>query len=597
MTQAKTQQTVPEESKPYYQKIQHLLSHYEEGWDIFINAGRANDFDYPVIRKEGYENDPYLPDTWIGLIDRVCDIIATEEMGLDVYPRRIEIIRPDQMLDVMTTIGLPGSYRHWSFGKDRLMNEEKYNQDKHLAYELVINSVPSIAYCMETNPPFMQALVIAHACYGHNAVFKNNYLFQEFTNAESILQDVERMRDFVFECEETYGRQEVSDFLDFCHAMRFMDVPDTNRKKKLSPRQIEERAKERRMRRHEPTGKEESVFKSVRAAEHFETARIRRDKSGHPHQGEKNILGYMAKHFTHMEPWKRELMRMRSELSEYFKPQMMTKVVNEGFASYTHYKIMSKLFEIGLIDYGMHQEFINSHKGVLIQPSSVRELEHPQTGEMVQVLEPKSINPYTLGFNILMDVERICTEPTEEDKEWFPAIAGNGEPLETVKHIMESCSDETLVERFLSPQVMRDMKLFAVESSKDGGYVEITAIHDDDGFAKVRDILAQNYNLGENLPDVRFYDRQEMGDRCLILRHNSIDGQILDQNETQQVLKHIHRQTKFPVVVESVDDKGKVLQKISSPPNYDYKANANPVHENDNFDLDDLDLDLDGFDI
>ena len=109
------------------------------------------------------------------------------ELGLDIYPNQIEVITAEQMLDAYSSIGMPLFYKHWSFGKHFTQHEALYRQGlRGLAYELVINSSPCISYLMEENTATMQALVIAHAAFGHNHFFKNNYLFKQWTDAEGI---------------------------------------------------------------------------------------------------------------------------------------------------------------------------------------------------------------------------------------------------------------------------------------------------------------------------------------------------------------------------------------------------------------------------
>lgn len=104
---------------------------------------------------------------------------VAHNFGLDTYPNQLEIITAEQMMDAYTSVGMPVSYAHWSFGKHFLATEKGYKRGQMgLAYEIVINSNPCIAYLMEENSLTMQALVIAHAAYGHNSFFKGNYLFK-----------------------------------------------------------------------------------------------------------------------------------------------------------------------------------------------------------------------------------------------------------------------------------------------------------------------------------------------------------------------------------------------------------------------------------
>src|SRR5262252_10353815 len=136
--------------------------------------------------------------------------IAIREMGLDPYPNQIELISSEQMLDAYSSIGMPVFYHHWSFGKRFARDETMYRRGfSGLAYEIVINSNPCIAYLMEENTMTMQAIVMAHACMGHNHFFKNNYLFRQWTDANGILDYLSFARDYVAKCEERYGVEAV----------------------------------------------------------------------------------------------------------------------------------------------------------------------------------------------------------------------------------------------------------------------------------------------------------------------------------------------------------------------------------------------------
>jgi stage V sporulation protein R len=119
--------------------------------------------------------------------DRAIHDIAVGEYGLDIYPNQLEIITAEQMMDAYSSVGMPVNYHHWSFGKQFVSTEKSYKRGQMgLAYEIVINSNPCISYLMEENSMTMQALVIAHAAYGHNSFFKGNYLFRTWTDAKTI---------------------------------------------------------------------------------------------------------------------------------------------------------------------------------------------------------------------------------------------------------------------------------------------------------------------------------------------------------------------------------------------------------------------------
>ena len=156
------------------------------------------------------------------LIERYDGAIAAAaaEFGLDTYPNQIEIITSEQMLDAYASGGLPVGYPHWSYGKEFIRNERAYRSGQQgLAYEIVINSDPCIAYLMEENTMAMQALVVAHASYGHNSFFKGNHLFRQWTAPDAIVDYLLFARRYVMECEEKHGAAEVEAVLDSCHAL------------------------------------------------------------------------------------------------------------------------------------------------------------------------------------------------------------------------------------------------------------------------------------------------------------------------------------------------------------------------------------------
>ena len=164
------------------------------------------------------------------------EAVALEDLGLDVFPNQIEIISSEQMLDAYCSVGMPLMYEHWSFGKRFIHDEERYRKGyQGLAYEIVINSSPCISYCMEENTMAIQALVMAHAAFGHNHFFKNNYLFQQWTDAEAILDYLDFAKGYVTECEERHGVSAVEDILDAAHALMDQSVFRYRRPSKLKP--------------------------------------------------------------------------------------------------------------------------------------------------------------------------------------------------------------------------------------------------------------------------------------------------------------------------------------------------------------------------
>ena len=157
---------------------------------------------------------PDGPDWTFELLERYHSEIArvAEHYRLKTYPNQIEVISSEQMMDAYSSVGMPIGYHHWSFGKRFISTEQNYKRGQMgLAYEIVINSDPCIAYLMEENTLPMQALVMAHACYGHNSFFHSNYLFKTWTDAASIIDYLIFARHYISECEERYGIEAVED--------------------------------------------------------------------------------------------------------------------------------------------------------------------------------------------------------------------------------------------------------------------------------------------------------------------------------------------------------------------------------------------------
>jgi len=464
--------------------------------------------------------------------DREIARIA-ESYGLETYPNQIEIIRSDQMMDAYASVGMPIGYNHWSFGKQFLNVERGYQRGQMgLAYEIVINSDPCIAYLMEENSMTMQALVIAHACYGHNSFFKNNYLFKSWTDASSIIDYFVFARKFIADCEERYGTEEVESILDSCHALKNYGTDRYKRPYPISAAEEKARQEERAeyiqrqindLWRTIPTG---SSSKDIKTEHRF------------PSEPQENLLYFIEKNAPLLEPWQREIIRIVRKIAQYFYPQRQTQVMNEGWATFWHYTILNDLFDQGLVTEGFMMEFLHSHSSVVAQPA----FDSPYFS---------GINPYALGFAMMRDIRRICESPTEEDKQWFPELAGS-DWLAALHFAMQNYKDESFIQQYLSPAVIREFQLYSILDDDESDTIDVTAIHDEDGYRRVREALAQQYNLSSQEPDIQVYEVDVRGDRSLSLHHNQNSRKPLNE-ETEEVLKHLHRLWGFDVYLFSYD--------------------------------------------
>ncbi len=239
---------------------------------------------------------------------------------LDTYPNQIEIITAEQMMDAYSSVGMPIGYNHWSYGKQFLQTQKNYQRGQMgLAYEIVINSNPCIAYLMEENSMPMQALVIAHACYGHNSFFKGNYLFRTWTDAGSIIDYLLFAKNYVRKCEERHGQEEVEQILDACHALQNFGVDRYRRPKPISAAEEKARQEERENILQQQIN---DLWRTLPASQ--KEASQKKSRRRFPEEPQENILYFLEKNAPLLAPWQRELIRIVRKTSQYFYPQRQT---------------------------------------------------------------------------------------------------------------------------------------------------------------------------------------------------------------------------------------------------------------------------------
>ncbi|MBW8186647.1 SpoVR family protein [Shewanella nanhaiensis] len=452
---------------------------------------------------------------------------------LDSYPNQIEVITAEQMMDAYAGIGMPIGYTHWSFGKKFIETEQSYKRGQMgLAYEIVINSDPCIAYLMEENTITMQALVMAHASFGHNSFFKNNYLFKTWTDASSIIDYLVFAKKYISQCEEVHGAEKVELIIDSCHALMNYGVDRYKRPSEISFKEEQLRQKDR----------EEYLQSQVndlwRTIPLNQSDAKEKPRSHFPEEPQENILYFIEKHAPLLKPWEREIVRIVRKMGQYFYPQKQTQVMNEGWATFWHYTILNHLYDDGLVTDRFMMEFLQNHTNVVAQPS----YNSPYYS---------GINPYALGFNMFVDIRRICEDPTEEDKRWFPDIAGS-DWLETLHFAMQNFKDESFISQYLSPNIIRQFKLFGVLDDDKKNYLSVSAIHDDQGYKDIRQMLSQQYNLSNLEPNIQVQNVEVKGDRSLTLRYIPTNRVPLAKSR-HEVVKHLHRLWGFDVRLEELN--------------------------------------------
>jgi spore cortex formation protein SpoVR/YcgB (stage V sporulation) len=461
--------------------------------------------------------------------------VALSDLGLDVYPNQVEVITSEQMLDAYSSHGMPLMYRHWSFGKHFARDQTNYQKGfTGLAYEIVINSDPCIAYLMEENSMTMQALVMAHACFGHNHFFKNNYLFRQWTDAGSILSYLDFAKKYIQRCEDEYGSEEVEAILDSAHALMDQGVYRSTRPPKLSEDRTLARLRARAEYERESFN---DLWRTLpRREAEPEDEEERQEEVRSIKLPEENLLYFIEKASPILAPWQREVLRIVRNISQYFYPQKQTKVMNEGCATFVHHYIMNELYRRGQISEGSILEFLHSHSSVIFQPG----FDDPRYS---------GINPYALGFAMMQDIVRVVTEPEEEDREWFPDVAGSGDWRGALKDAWANFRDESFILQHLSPKVMRDFRMFALGDDGKKPYYQVAAIHDERGYRETREALAQMYDIGLHEPNLMVTGADLDGDRTLTIEHRGLNGRKLDPKARIAATKHLERLWGFDVEI------------------------------------------------
>lgn len=410
--------------------------------------------------------------------DKIQEII--HEVGLNCYPQEFEICSYEDMLCYETYVGMPSHYPHWSYGKAYEKKKLLYSYNlEGLPYEMVINSNPCIAYLMRDNTLLLQILTIAHV-YGHNDFFKNNRLFVEGTKAEDTVDIFKRHTDRIraYIEDPSIGYDGVERILDAAHAISFHTTRLT-KSKELSDEEKKKRILEdyyAKLKNNNDLGKDEKIPFP--------------DMGKVPLQPTEDIMGFLAQ-YGRLQEWEKDIIKIVMDETKYFIPQIETKIMNEGWASYFHYKILNKLN----LPQGLHIEFLNRHNQVI----------RPFLG---------SINPYYMGFKIFEDIEKRYG-------------------MKKIFEVREIERDESFIRRYLTNELCRDMNLFSYsKSSRD---YKVEEVSDEEGWRKIRDIIANSVGMG-SIPIIKVIEI--LKDGSLLLEHE-YDGRELELTYAYETLKYL----------------------------------------------------------
>ncbi len=402
--------------------------------------------------------------------DTLCKM--AEEHGLDWFPLAYETCDYYEMIGSMAYHGMPSHYGHWSFGKSFERSHLMYNAGMQgLPYELIINSNPSLAYLMEENPMYLQVLIMAH-CIGHSDFFKNNATFKH-THPENIILRMRNAKRYIDKLVEdpSIGIDKVEMILDSAQALS-MQVP--RRHTEYVP-QKQQKAK---------------LVRDIKAGV-YDDSPIIPDPECLPIYAEPNILAFLADMSPNLEEWQREIIKIVEEEAHYFMPQIRTKIMNEGWASYWHYRLMHELE----LPSGLHIPFLKTHNEV-VRP------------------HPGSINPYHLGFHMFRKIE-----------ERFG--------LEECFIARESLNDESFIRQYLTQEDCEELELFSFSLQKDE--YKVDDVSDDQGWKNVREDLIKQVG-GNSIPIIMVDTIDDHNVLCLIHEH---DGRDLELDYADAVVQHI----------------------------------------------------------
>jgi len=460
--------------------------------------------------------------------------VLVDRFGLKCYPQEYEICDHNEMLGYMSYSGMPSHYAHWSFGKNFERQKTMYDYGvSGLPYEMVINSSPCVAYLMRDNTKLLQILTMAHV-YGHNDFFANNFTFTSGTDAKYTLEmfkhHAQRIDSYIED--PSIGIDLVEDAIDHAHAISLQQSRNLGIKR-LTPDEL-------RMRKWEKAQAKDDPYWEIHPKKEYVVPELNKV----PLEPEDNVLDFIAEYNPYLPEWKRDVIRIVAAETRYFIPQMETKIMNEGWASYWHYRILNEL----KLEQGLHLEFLVRHNQVL-RP------------------HPGSINPYHLGFVMWKDIERRWNEG-QTGREWtsdkpkvdISKLDENDTPgRKKIFEIRESDRDSSFLRRFLTVDIMRDLELFQHE--KRGQDRIITKVSDDENWAQIKETLIQNVGTG-SIPIIKIEDADFGSQRTLYLKHYH-DGRDLLLEYAEHTLKHVKALWERDVALETiVNGKRSVLKLV-----------------------------------
>jgi stage V sporulation protein R len=461
--------------------------------------------------------------------ERIESIAA--EYGLTYFQTGFEVVDYEQMNALAAYGGFPTRYPHYRFGMEYNQLSKSYEYGLHKIYEMVINNDPTYAYLLEGNTMLDQKLVMAHV-YGHADFFKNNMYFTH-TNRKMI-DDMANHATRIRRYQEQYGIERIERFLDDCLAIQELIDPALGFFE-AKPESATEKADPREESSGRMPSKEDYLDRYVNPpeyiAEQMRKMQQEQEEAKHslPHPV-RDVLDLIMRHAP-LQNWERDLLGIVREESYYFLPQRQTKVMNEGWATYWHSKIMTSrvLTDAEIIDYADH------HAGTV-------------------ATAPGSLNPYKLGLELFRDIERrwdrgqfgpewAACENMAERHSWDRKLGLGRQKIFEVRRI--HC-DITFLDEFLTPEFCQEQQLFV--SQEDGRTKQ--AVVSSREFNEVKQaLLFQFTNGGRPVVEATDINYANRGELLLLHRHVGVDLRL---DWAQDVLEGLARLWRRPIRLETV---------------------------------------------
>ena len=451
------------------------------------------------------------------------------DYGLTHFPIKFVSVSPKELNAIAAYTGFPSRMPHWTYGMEFEDLHKRYQYGVSKIYELVINTDPVIAYLLNTNSLVEQKLVMIHVC-GHADFFYNNKWFEP-TNRQ-MLDQMANNASRVKRIMGRVGETRVEEFLDICHSLDNLVDPYLDHIKRQYPRPDEDDLLIRQE-VHKLKSTSSYMDRYINDA-NFIAAQKRRQHEEReknrklPVQPERDVLGFVLEHAPKLDRWQKALLAMTREEAYYFAPQRMTKIMNEGWATYIHSKFMTTM----LCDDSDIVDYCDSQSRAIAQG--------------------QSINPYRLGLALFKDIEdrwnkgrfglefERC-EDMEKRRNW-DTNAGLGK--EKIFQVRQTHNDLTFIDDFLTPEFCMDQKLFSFKPGQ-FGYTEVTR-----EFNKVKGHLLQMLSNGGN-PVIQVTDGDFKHRGELLLEH-VYDGQELDRTKAKDTLENLFKLWSRPVHIDTI---------------------------------------------